>query len=418
MTDTLSQFPALDCYEKALIHFRAGHFAKAQQKIREYKRIVDYGTFCYVDNRTLGSARATVIIITRDRGKDLLACLESLKNQEASSFEVIVVNNGGKLPLRDVLKNEKIILVQCPIPFTPSEGRNIGVFYARTDLLIFLDDDALAEPGFVKSAIQAFEEHPFLGLRGRILPKSSSADHSLAGVYDLGNYPLPALLDTEGNMAVPRTLYRAVEGMNPLLFGAEGLELTARLLLKQPDGDVFYWPEMVIRHDYASGDMLLAKRKRQALVNEYFRVMNGRVLDIKKRYAEIYRMSRKEEQGAFLKTVPAKIRTICRDMSLALKSEKSLPIYTALPAYEKNMSKPSGNRNPQELSQKEAETLLQQVHALEMELETTRKSLAFRLGHLIRDVLSAPLRNGLLFPIRLGRLIKEYNDRSGNADLN
>lgn len=411
MIENASQVHALECYEAALSLFRSRHFARANQKIHEYRRNVDYTGFKCIDNRGEKPVRATVIVVTRDRGKDLFSCLDSLKRQKELSFEIIVVDNGSTRSIQDSFQSENILLVKCPIPFTPSEARNIAAFYARAELLIFLDDDALAEAEFVKSAVQAFEKHPFLGIRGRIMPKSSSADNSLAGLYDLGNYPLPALLDIEGNMAVPKSLYHTIEGMNPLLFGAEGLDLTARLLEACPDGDVYYWPGMVIKHDYVSGDKLLAKRQRQALVNDYLKVMHPHVLKIKEQYTRLYRMCRKEEKGLYFKKFPAKLKTVCKDMGLALKSEKFIFNQAMLPLLEKHTSK-TADINFKTVSKNEIKLLLNRVYDLESELEIIRRSLTFRLGQLIRDAVSSPFRQGPLLPFRLVRLIKESHDRS------
>lgn len=413
MAEELSQATALEYYEKALSLFNAGQFADAQQMIREYRQLIDYAVFKHTDNRGQTPGRAAVIIITRDRGKELLDCLHSLKIKEGPQFEIIVVDNGSKTPVQEFIINEKVLLVECPIPFTPSEGRNIGAFFARADLLIFLDDDALAESGFVKSAVLAFKEHPFLGIRGRILPKSPQADHSLAGLYDLGNYPLPAILDIEGNMAVPKKMYHAVQGMNPLLFGAEGLELMTRLLQARPDGDVYYWPGMVIRHDYASGDNLLAKRKRQALANEYFRTMLPAVLKIKKHYTSVYKWCNREAPGPPLKSLPAKIHNFSRDMSLALKSERLLHDQTTHSVLDSNFSKTASKMTSTALSPAETNALLQRVHALEMELEATRKTFAVRLAHLVSEAKSSPLRQGVVLPFRLLRLIKESLKKYG-----
>ena len=407
MTENYTRQAALEYYEKALSLFNAGHFARAQQMIRKYRRSVDYAALEHFDNRDEAAGLATVIIITRDRGKVLLDCIDSLKNQEEMQFEIIVVDNGSKIPVKNVVSNQKLLLVECPFPFTPSEGRNIGVFHARADLLIFLDDDALAEPGFVKSAIQAFEEYPFLGIRGRILPKSPQADHSLAGLYDLGNYPLPAILDIEGNMAVPTKMYHAVQGMNPLMFGAEGLELMTRLLQIRPDGDIYYWPGMIIRHDYAAGDNLLAKRKRQALANEYFRIMYPDVLEVKKRYTSVLQWRRRDNHGSLLKTLPARICNVSRDMSLALKSEKLLQNDATHQDHNSPHPTTTGQTVGKVLSQEETQALLQRVYALEMELEKSRKTLGVKLAHLISEAKSSPLRQGVLLPIRVIRLIKE-----------
>jgi glycosyltransferase involved in cell wall biosynthesis len=408
---------ALESYAAAIAYYKAGHFAKAHKKMREYQRLVEYATFQTVDTRGEDPGHAAVIIVTRDRGDDLIACLASLKNQQESPFETIVVDNGGRQPLRDVLSSEKLLLVECPAPFTPSEARNIGAFHARAELLIFLDDDGLAEPGFVQSAVHAFAEHPFLGIRGRILPKSADADQSLAGLYDLGAYPIPALLDIEGNIAVPKPLYRAAGGMNPLLFGAEGLDLTARLLEANPAGEVYYWPKMVIRHDYADGDRLVAKRERQALVNEYFRVMNPRVLKIKAHYTGVHRAARKQAPGFSPGRITAKITTVARDMGLALKGEKNLTSRKATPDPETEGFSHSGDFAFRPFTDSETAALLKNVQVLETELEITRKSIAFRMGHLIREALASPSRQGLLLPVRLARLVKEYWTRPENFDF-
>ncbi len=416
MDESSTQIHALNCYAKALDYFRAGRFAKAQQTIREYRRLVDYGAISLFDNRNNQTVRATVIIVTRDRGDELIDCLEALNRQDSPPFEVVVVNNGGKQSLNDRLKREPLVLVECPIPFTPSEGRNIGAFHARADLLIFLDDDALVEPGFITMAITAFALYPsLLGIRGRILPTSSVADNRLAGLYDLGDFPLPSILDVEGNMAIPRALYNAVGGMNPLLFGAEGLDLTVRLLAARPEGEVFYWPTMVIRHDYASGDQLLAKRQRQALVNDYFNTLFPQVIDVKDRYTEIYRRCRKQPKGAGIKRITNKINILCKDMRLSLKSEAFIQQLRINAPVESTPYWSIDTNDRKYYQTMDVDSLVQRIHALETDLETTRQSLKFRVGHQIFDALSSPLRKGVLLPVRLLRLIKEYRIRRKQA---
>lgn len=406
MNEPDTQVYALTCYETALMLFRSRQYAKAQQKIREYRQWVDYGSVKYHDNRGAEPGRATVIIVTRNRGFDLLACLESLKIQDGPLFEIIVVENGSDHSMADRLRKERLLLVECPIAFTPSEGRNIGVFHARTELFIFLDDDALAEPCFVRSAIQAFDVYPFLGIRGRILPKTFGADNRLAGLYDMGCYPLPALLDIEGNMAVPAALYHTVGGMNPLLFGAEGLDLTVRLLETRPEGEVYYWPGMAIRHDYACGDRLVAKRERQALVNDYFRVMQPGVLTVKKRYAGLYRACRKQDRGPLLKRFSRKMCTIGKEMELALQGEKALVAKSPPPDEATLLPMQQDDPPIAILSAMEGTRLLKRIHLLETEIEKMRNLTSFKFWLLIKEAWASPLRQGTLLPIRLGRLIK------------
>ena len=409
MPDNPSQQPALEYYVKALNLFKAGRFAKAHQAINTYRHCVRYETFNHIDNRNIdGTIRASVIIVTRNRKKDLSECLHSLENQKGPLFEIIVVDNGSDDSLKDIASDNKILLIECPIPFTPSEGRNIGAFFSQSNLLIFLDDDAIADAGFVEAAVLAFEKYPFLGIRGKITPKSTETNSSLAGVYDMGDFPIPALLDVEGNIAVPSKIFKELEGMNPLLFGAEGLELTTRLIDQWPDGEVFYWPEMIIKHDYAAGSNLLAKRKRQALVNEYFKLLNPRVLRIKKHYARIYNEFCNRKHKLSLKMLPKKALNRLQNFRLTLNGEKTLSKFRSDPGSAPPMSLAQILPDSNSTEEKDAASLTNRIHHLESELERTRKSIDFKLGQLITEGFSSPFEQGLLLPIRLFRLIKDY----------
>ncbi|MFW6224394.1 MAG: hypothetical protein ACOC4R_01910, partial [Bacteroidota bacterium] len=62
--------------------------------------------------------------------------------------------------------------------------------------------------------------------------------------------------------------YREIGGFDPLLFGHEGAELTHRLMERFPDKGIYYWPGMVIFHDYAQAERLDTKKKgRNWLLN-------------------------------------------------------------------------------------------------------------------------------------------------------
>ena len=87
--------------------------------------------------------------------------------------------------------------------------------------------------------------------------------------YDLGDIPHPSEFNLEGNMLIRSSVYKVVNGFDPLLFGHEGKELTRRCKEAYPSLDVFYYPQLIIRHDYAQGKRLASKQDRQILANEY-----------------------------------------------------------------------------------------------------------------------------------------------------
>lgn len=398
---------ALECYKTALQLFNKGRFAKAHLAMTQYRNCVRYDSIKTIDNRNTDSEiLASVIVVSRNRETELRECLDSLTCQNSPAFEIIVVDNGSDCAMSRLAADYSLLFVECPIPFTPAEGRNIGAHFAKADVLIFLDDDAVAKDDFVQSAISAFHHFPFIGIRGRIIPKTAVVNSSLAGVYDMGKYPIPALLDVEGNMAVPKKVFHDVGGMNPLLFGAEGLDLTARLIRNRPEGKVFYWPNMVIKHDYASGRNLHAKRLRQALVREYFNRLFPSTLKVKNHYTRLYTTYLNPVFRVFPKKMPTRLYNRYKEIALTIKSEGALSRKLRQPSDQTLETLNEIMQISSSPDQKETERYMQHIYELEHELENTRKSMAYKLGKLIIETFTSPFENGLQFPIRLFRLLK------------
>jgi glycosyltransferase involved in cell wall biosynthesis len=407
MPEKSTNHHALELYKAALQLFGKGYFAKAHLAINRYRECVRYDALKKIDSRSAASKiQASVIIVSRNRETELCECVDTLKSQIGPPFEIIVVDNGSNRPLSRLAMDYNLLFIECPIPFTPAEGRNIGAYFSKSSVLIFLDDDALAENDFVQSAVSAFDHFPFIGIRGRIIPKTSAKNSNLAGVYDLGRYPIPALLDVEGNMAVPKKIFQEVGGMNPLLFGAEGLDFTARLIRNRPEGKVFYWPNMIIKHDYASGKNLHAKRLRQALSKEYFKIMFPGTLKVKEHYAHLNATYQNPVHRVFPKKISTRISNRWKELVLTKKSEGML--------FDKFQHSPDNTsltfseimKDCRTLDQKEIENGTHRVAELELELEDTRSSIDYRLGQLILETFSSPLENIPQLPFRLFRLLK------------
>jgi len=122
--------------------------------------------------------KASVVVCTHRPIPPLEAALESLARQEMdpAGFEVIVVNNAPSDPgLREELErietrsfrksDVKLRTVACPVPGL-AHARNAGIAAARGELLLFLDDDAVAPPDWVATAVGLFAENPEYGVIG------------------------------------------------------------------------------------------------------------------------------------------------------------------------------------------------------------------------------------------------------------
>jgi len=245
----------------------ARRFHEARAAMRRYRKIVDYDKFNQVDNRPTSAPDISVIIVSYGTERGLIECLETVIQQQGPAFEIIVVDNGRNEAVHDELRRLPLLWISPPWNLLPSEGRNVGAHFARSDHLAFLDDDGLMEPGYLAAAASAITAPNYLGLRGRIIPKTPKTE--TPPHYDLGAVPMSSEFNLEGNMVIRKGVFDAIGGFDPLMFGHEGKALThyARLIFGK--GEIQYRNDLVIKHDWAEEELLDQKLERQKIGKEY-----------------------------------------------------------------------------------------------------------------------------------------------------
>jgi GT2 family glycosyltransferase len=119
----------------------------------------------------LSHARVSVVIPTHRRHRPLRRCLEGLCAQKypAGLIDVIVVNDGGP-PLPDDLLSGISSCLRVRLVHQENTGpggaRNRGAREANHELLAFLDDDCVPEPGWLAAlspAVLSMPEKVFAG---------------------------------------------------------------------------------------------------------------------------------------------------------------------------------------------------------------------------------------------------------------
>lgn len=109
----------------------------------------------------------TVVVCTRDRPALLEQCLRALSLQTYPNFDVLVVDNGSTPVAPDVCRRWKATRVPAPIPGL-TRARNIGARAARGDLVAFIDDDGVAEPGWLEAMVGDFRDPSIAAVSGRV----------------------------------------------------------------------------------------------------------------------------------------------------------------------------------------------------------------------------------------------------------
>jgi glycosyltransferase involved in cell wall biosynthesis/cytochrome c-type biogenesis protein CcmH/NrfG len=260
---------ALQYFRNANKELYEGNFVQAEAYIEKYKKLIKYDSFVKHDKREAIIPKLSIVIVAYKTKTNLIKCIISLLSQSDKIAEIIVVDNGDNNEVLKELLNLKIMYVRAPENLILSEGRNIGVHYSKGEIVAFIDDDAIAGEKYVSTIIEAFKKYNIVGMRGKVLPKTGSSHHQ-ANHYDLGNIAIPSTIDTEGNSAFLKSAYCKINGMNPLLFGMEGLDTSYRLANEHGANRIIYWPSTIIYHDYGdSKDKVSKKLNRYAIMQKY-----------------------------------------------------------------------------------------------------------------------------------------------------
>lgn len=118
----------------------------------------------------------SVIVCTRDRAISLDRCLQKLAQLDYPIYEVIVVDNGSQDPVvAEIVKKHGFRYV-CEETPGLDWARNRGCQEASYDIVAYIDDDALATPGWLRGIAYGFQDPQVMGLTGLVLPAELETD--------------------------------------------------------------------------------------------------------------------------------------------------------------------------------------------------------------------------------------------------
>jgi glycosyltransferase involved in cell wall biosynthesis len=216
--------------------------------------------------------RPTVSVVicayTIDRWEDLKRAVTSVGKQTADEI-VVVIDHCPELLTQAGLLAELLPwnIVVAPNRFQQglSGARNTGLAVAQGDIVAFLDDDAAADPGWLATMADHYQDPRVLGVGGMVRPDweggrpswfPSELDWVVGCCYKgMPTTSSPVRNFIGANMSFRCTILEDCEGFSSGLgrvgaipLGCEETELCLRISQRHPDGILLYEPAAAVGH--------------------------------------------------------------------------------------------------------------------------------------------------------------------------
>jgi len=216
--------------------------------------------------KKINAPSISIIVISWRLHPDNLKNFQILEKQRDQNFELIFVDNGGKKGEFESLRPYIDTYVRLNTNTGAYLARNIGAVFAKSPVLLFLEDDGLPEKNILEAHLSLHKKFDVIAVRGVYRPKTDTHINNLAQHYYMGDIPYPYPGNLEGNSSYRADCFYKVKGWDDeILFGYGGWDLAVRLLAIEPDQrKQIYSPAPVIHHDFAtSPEHLSSKRIKQ-----------------------------------------------------------------------------------------------------------------------------------------------------------
>ncbi len=125
-----------------------------------------------MSRRSIELPSASVIICTRDRPGKLDRCICAIMRQGYPEFEVVVIDNAPRDNRTfEVAERWGVRYGVEPTPGL-SRARNLGARLCESEILAYIDDDAVPEPSWLAGLVKEFSDPDVMAVTGPVLPLS------------------------------------------------------------------------------------------------------------------------------------------------------------------------------------------------------------------------------------------------------
>lgn len=122
----------------------------------------------------------SIVIPTYNRAEDLKDLLDSILGQTALPKKVIIADDSENLDTRDLVKQVRKNFLDGGILLkylhkasggdrSTTIAENVGLTYAKTPIVLFLDDDVVLDKKFIEKILEVYEKYPkAIGVQGYV----------------------------------------------------------------------------------------------------------------------------------------------------------------------------------------------------------------------------------------------------------
>lgn len=205
---------------------------------------------------------ASIVIPTRSRPDYLDVTLASVATQaRAVGAEVVIINDGSDRSTAALAERAGARLVSFPEPRGLNAARNAGVRAARSDLIVFIDDDVEAPPGWLETLLEGVRSAPdrdvFGGpIRARLEgggPRVCGRESAPITTLDFGPADRDVGFVWGANMAIRRVAFERVGEFDERLAG-RGDEEEWERRYTEAGGQIRYLGRATLDHRRTAAD--------------------------------------------------------------------------------------------------------------------------------------------------------------------
>ncbi len=163
----------------------------------------------------------SVLVCTRNGSRTLEECLSSLEQLAYPNFEIIVVDDGSNDNTREIIQRHPQARYLFQEPAGLSVARNTAASYAAGDILVYTDDDCVADPDWLTYLALSFRDPKIAAAGGPNIPPAPQTLAQACVIAAPGGPAHVLLTDTTAehlpgcNLAVRKSAFTEVGGFLP-----------------------------------------------------------------------------------------------------------------------------------------------------------------------------------------------------------